>query len=355
MPRGAEMAYAYAKACGIIGKSFVGKRIRALGEVRRLSELDRLIFQEDKQELPERELLPDLEDRIIRRSVQSIIAIVDCFSHPPEVLLLLLRSYEYQDLQNALVQKAEGETKKPEWTSLGPFGTVHFDAWPDIPGMIRGTEFEFLLEKDAWKDPENLQNLLDRRYYQNLWKALLHLPRKDRVISEKLLGEEISLLNAGWVLRLRTYYGMNPEEVKDHLVYIPEEEDTAGKSSLKRRTKPAVKSSKKPSLAREALECLEFSLDNREEWASWRWASFLNPPPPEGSWEADPRFFQNAAANYLYQAARHAFHFCPFSLDTIFCFIKLKSFEEDLLTSDAEGLGLGFSSGDVLKILEAQG
>jgi len=39
-------------------------------------------------------------------------------------------------------------------------------------------------------------------------------------------------------------------------------------------------------------------------------------------------------------------------LDSCFCFIKLKQFEEDLLTSYAEGLGMGMSGKDVLAMLE---
>ena len=41
-----ERAFAYAKACGIIGKSFIGKRISALGKLHSLNELDRLVFPE---------------------------------------------------------------------------------------------------------------------------------------------------------------------------------------------------------------------------------------------------------------------------------------------------------------------
>ena len=40
--------------------------------------------------------------------------------------------------------------------------------------------------------------------------------------------------------------------------------------------------------------------------------------------------------------------------DAAACFIKLKQFEEDLLTSVAEGLGLGMSGRDVFSLLEVE-
>jgi vacuolar-type H+-ATPase subunit C/Vma6 len=376
MPNGGERAYAYAKACGIIGKSFVGKRIAALGEANRLADLDRIVFPSGGLDLPERELLGSLEDRLAERAVKSIISIMECFSEPPKLLALLLRSYEIGDLKNALSSSLAGETKTPAFTDLGRFGRVHFDAWPDIPGMIGDTEFKFLLDKHQVLYRElggvSLQTVLDRYYYKSLWDSLFELRREDRMAAEAILQDEISLRNAGWALRLRTYYWMSPEEVRLHLIYIPEVgvshtggealsgERGAGKKAEAK--KPKVKKpklvfhhrKKSLSLAAEALASLELPLDNRAAWQSWRWARFLNPETPGEPWHVDPRFFQNAASEYLYRLAQHSFRLHPFSMDTIFCFIKLKLFEEVLLTSDAEGLGLGMSSRAVFELLEVQ-
>jgi vacuolar-type H+-ATPase subunit C/Vma6 len=344
MPGAGERAYAYAKACGIIGKSFIGRRAAGLSGAARLSELDRLVFPDSSRDLPEKELLSDLEDRIINRAVKSITAIVDCFAKPPEFLSLLVRSYEYADLKSALTASLAGEAKKPAFTNLGRFNRVNFDAWPDIPAMIRGTEFEFLLEPSANGSSVNEplvrglgvgpQTQLDRHYYERLWKSLKALSKKDKEATEKILADEISLRNSSWVLRLRSYYRMPSDEVKLHLINIP----ARGKS--------------RP-LAQDAFDCLELPLDSREAWASWRWAEFLN-PDRGGQWQADPRYFQNAASGYLYRMARRFFRLHPFSLDTVFCFIKLKQFEEDVLTSNAEGLGLGMSSRDVFALLEVE-
>jgi len=130
-----EKSYAYAKACGIIGKSFVGSRIKNLETVTRLSELDKLVFPKTFKDLPEKELLTDLEDRIINRAVDSIISIIKCFSRPPEFLILLLRSYEYADLKSVIYSLNKGSDAPPH-TNIAPYQTINFKAWPDFPRQL---------------------------------------------------------------------------------------------------------------------------------------------------------------------------------------------------------------------------
>ncbi|MDR2144354.1 MAG: V-type ATPase subunit, partial [Treponema sp.] len=199
MVRLGERAYAYAKACGIIGKSFVGRRIGARRPLSRRSEPDRRIFSAAARELPERELLPDLERRIIGRSVNAVLSIVNCFNKAPELLVLLVRNYEYADLKAALasVDGSGKEKEKPPFTALGRFGTVRFDLWPDIEAMIRGTEFEPLYRnRDKAAGTMAVETALDRQYYQRLWKALFKLKKSDRQAAEKIIREEIILRNA---------------------------------------------------------------------------------------------------------------------------------------------------------------
>ena len=349
LPNTGERAYVFAKTCGIIGKSFVGKRMHSLEKVTRLSELDRMIFPSSPLNLPEKELLVDLEKRIIGRTVNSIISIVECFSRPPEFIVHLLKSYEYLDLINAVNASIEKETNLPAYTDLGPFQTIRFNAWPDIKAMVEGTAFDFILDiknilnvtGDKTEKKFALQNALDRHYYENLWKSLLRLPARDRQAAERILSDEISLKNCAWVLRLRCYYAMPPAKVRAYLLDIP-----AGGKARRHQAKQASRT-----LADDALKCLEFPLNNFSAWSSWRWKEFLNSSSAERLWQVDPKYFQNAASRHLFHLAKHYFRLKPFSLDTIFCFIKLKQFEEDLLTSGAEGLSVGMSTKDIISML----
>jgi vacuolar-type H+-ATPase subunit C/Vma6 len=324
-----ERAYAHAKACGIIGRSFVGKRIAGLEKATRLSELDRIIFPGSFANLPERELLFDLENRIEERTANSVLTIVRGFSRPPEFLVLLLRAYEYTDLKNAAISIMEKGESPPPHTDLGRFQTVNFDAWPDIRKMVEGTTYSFILPlKKNNPNTQNeiiaLESVLDRHYYNALWRSLHSLPVHERHVSQKILSDEISLKNSSLALRLRHYYNMKADEVKTHLVDIK---------------------------AEDAIKSLEYPLDSFHEWSTWHWKHFLNHEVSGSHWHASPRFFQNAASRDLYHLARHYFFSGSTSLDTIFCFIKLKQFEEDILTGVAEGLGIGMTPKDVFNTM----
>jgi vacuolar-type H+-ATPase subunit C/Vma6 len=350
-----ERSYAYTKACGIIGKSFVGKRISALAGLRTLSELDRLVFPELRRELPARELLPDLEGRIVKRSVGQILAVVNAYENPPELLIRLLRVYEYGDLKTCLNHIAGGMKTVPALCDIGRFRTIRFEAFPDLDAMLGGTELGFIPKKylktvQEGDDLTPVETEIDNRYYQGLTGSLRRLSGEDRAVAGRILAEEISLRNCIWALRLRAYFKKSAEETAKYLMDLTVRAGGEDIPGAVRARQPEI-GLKEISLAAEAFESLSLPLDSREAWRGWRWERFLNPDMP-GEWNADPRYFQNAASGHLYKLAMRCFRRAPMSISTTFCFIKLKQFEEDLLTSIAEGLGLGMGGSDVFDLLE---
>jgi len=348
-------AYAYSKACGIIGKSFVGKRIPLLANLRTLSELDRLVFPESSGELPGRELLPDLESRIEKRAVSQILAVVDVYPHPPQLLIRQLKAYEYGNLKTCLNHIIGGIKTIPSLCDIGRFATIRFKAYPDLAAMLKGTEFEFILSKNitaGGDDFEAVQTELDRRYYSCLMESVSQLSDDDRIFAQKILCEEISLRNCIWALRLRTYFEKEAAETSKYLMDIKMH---IGPDEIPGDLPHLAKGDYHPkgiSLAAEALKSLNFPLDSRAAWHGWRWEKLLNPEEDSAAgWKADPRYFQNAASKYLYRLAMRYFHIMPMAVSAVFCFIKIKQFEEDLLTSIAEGLGLSMDSIEVFKML----
>jgi vacuolar-type H+-ATPase subunit C/Vma6 len=198
--------------------------------------------------------------------------------------------------------------------------------------MVDGTPYTFLVSMrknnpDKQSEIIALESAIDRHYYNALWKSLHSLPIRERRISQKMLSDEISLKNCSLALRLRRYYNMREDEVKSHLVDIK---------------------------AEDAIKSLEYPLGSFQEGSSWHWKGFLNPEVAGSHWHADPRYFQNAASRHLYHLARHYFFSGSTSLDTIFCFIRLKQFEEDILTGVAEGIGMGMTPKQVLTTLGMQ-
>ncbi|MDR0456685.1 MAG: V-type ATPase subunit, partial [Treponema sp.] len=340
-----ERAFAFAKACGIIGKSFIGKRITALEKLHSLNELDRLVFPEISRELPGRELLHDLENRILQRTTRHILAILDSFSRPPELLIRQLCVCEYTDLKTCLHHISAGKPIPSMLSDIGRFRTVRFKAYPDIAAMLAGTEFEFILSKDlkAMKSADfdftPIEAELDLHYYTLLVQSLGRLSSADSMLARRILADEISLRNCVWALRLRTYFRKKPDEAAK---YLMDQKISCDFTEIPGAIQPKD-SGGEISLAAEASASLQFALDTRSDWENWRWESLLNPEKPGGNWIADPRYFQNAASRYIYRLSLRCFRLMPFSINSIFCYIKLKQFEEDLLTSITEGLGLGMA------------
>jgi vacuolar-type H+-ATPase subunit C/Vma6 len=377
-----ERAYAYTKACGIIGKSFIGKRISDLASLRTITELDRTVFPDRQRESPGHELLADMEGRILQRTVQNICAVITSYTDTPRALIRLLQSFEYADLKTCLHYLASGKKEPPSISPIGKFASIKFENYPDIKSMLQGTDYEFVLEKlpAKWQDGDSdlavLETELDEHYYLSLIDSLNDLSAEDRKIACMILGDEISLRNCMWAFRLRTYFNMTEAETGKHLMDLKisrefQAVDTRGESARV----------KEVSLAAEAFESLEKPLDQRSAWRGWKWEKLLNQekpaysadrPPASGesgaepgtpahdgaaahssqSWEVDPRYFQNSASFYLYRLAFKHFHRMPFSVSAIFCFIKLKQFEEDLLTSITEGLSFSMTPAEVLSLLE---
>jgi len=342
LPIHSDAPFAYSKACGILSKSFTGKKLSAFSGIHSLGELDRLVFPEEHRELPGHELLLDLEHRLVDRAVRQILSIVEAFEKPPLLLIRMLKGYEYSDLKACLhvimSEKDPPASKIPHIADLGYFSTVRFNAFPDIGTMVKGTEFEFIASDISnGADITEIESKLDMRYYLELIESLAELPAEDRDIAQKILADEICLRNCVWAFRLRSYYQKTAAQTAKQLLDI----------------KLPAKARKNFSLASDALLSLDFPLDTRAPWRGWRWEKLLNPEDPAVHWSLNPRYFQNAASQYIYRLTKRSFHRIPVSTSAFFCFIKLKQFEEDVLTSFAEGLALGMDSAEVFRLLEA--
>jgi len=346
-----DSGYAYAKAAWIIGKSFLGKGFARLAGIHTINELDRLIFPDQYRELLGRELVADMETRIINRSVRQIISVISSYTEPPKLLTRMIKSFEYSDLKECFAHIAGKKEAIPVISDIGRFKTVRFENFPNAEAMLKKTEYESLLSEELKSlksgkalTPANLTSIetkLDYRFYQGLIECLSQLSGEDQEIMQKLLADEISLRNCIWALRLRTYYQKTELETAKYLMDFKLPEANKVYSIYQKK-----------SLAAEALKSLELPLDEIKSWRGWRWEKFLNPEETGIHWSVNPRYFQNAAARYMYHLAYHNFHASPMSVSAIFCFIKLKQFEEDLLTSVAEGLALRMDSSVVFKLLE---
>lgn len=336
-----DRAYAYTKACGIIGKSYIGKGIHVLEQLNRLSELQRLIQSDMDKDSCDIDSISQLEHAIIERCMNSLLSIVSSLSRPPELIILLLRAQEFNDLKSCLNSIAASDPLAPDIHAIPMYARIHFNAYPNLDSMLADSGFEWILPyfKDTIQHgpgPETLRSIfikIDQQYYSDLCNALGTVPESEISGFRKLLEEEIQLKNASWVLRLHSYYSMTGDDIKPYLLGIP------GK------TCDGVE---------EALASIDYPHDQKTDWKTWKWEKFLNPELPGTMWKLDPRYFQNAASLYIYKKTRRLFRRKPLSLDSLAAFIRLKQFEEDLLIGVAEGLSMGMSGKESLSMMEVR-
>jgi hypothetical protein len=279
--------YIYAKACGMIAKSFVEDRVNRLSAIPSIEALEDLVFGIVNSD----ENIDNIEKRLARREHEAIAKIMKPFSHPPKFLSLLAESDS----------PVQGHPEKQNDTST------------ETPGLV----------EIARQNSE---------YYTALWHELENIPFSDRKLVTPLIADEIRLKNVVWALRLRVYYLLPPARIEPFLIAL----------------KPGK--NQRP-LHYDALKSLERDIEEETEWHGWRLWKFVNKPVSGQYWKIDPRFFQNEASLYLYRLARKGLRKSPFTLDTVCCFIKLKQFEKEILTSVAEAARLGLTGGDALAIL----
>ena len=95
MDRTAADAYTYARASGILAKSFVGPRAGTLFSVHTLQELWSLVIKTEVPAIPETLLARELERNAQTIFVEQFKNLVRTYSRPSRILVALLNYYDY--------------------------------------------------------------------------------------------------------------------------------------------------------------------------------------------------------------------------------------------------------------------
>jgi len=329
MERAGASCYVYAKACGMYARSFVGTRARRLFEARRLPDLWSLLFGGEVPLVPEGMLAQLIERKSEDKAIADFVGLLAMYDTPDPVSRALLSFYDFANLKAMSSALALGATERPRLVDVGSFSVIDASRWPDLAAVTRGSPV-------AWYDrvPERdeavvWETRLDHEYYRSLWGALESLPRSERQTAEPFVGEEISLQNAVWTLRLRAYYGLSADEIVPLL---------AGAGNVPKAQDP---------LCRAAMDALETPLDSWPEWSAWRYAWLLNPHEEGVPWTVDPRWAQLAGDRRLSRLAMRSFHQNPFSVGTLVAFFRIKQLETQMIRVAAEGIRLGLTDSQI--------
>ncbi len=322
MDSSAASAYVYAKAGGMLAKSFVGKNASRLFSVKSLRDLYSLLFAGEVPSAPEMLLSKEIESRSEIKFLNQYINLIKNFSNPAEVLVSLLNFYEYDNLKEVGAALSLGETVLPEIMDIKGYSRLNYKAWPNIKKITENSQVSWYNEIPAVPELQNYDSKLDSQYIKELWEAVQKLSGNDRIEVSKLVKAEISVRNILWVLRLRVYYDMSADEIKSKLAFADE--------SKKNRDE----------LAGEALDILEKDVASYDDWRNWKYSRHLNPHDDGTVWKIDPAWVEKSFKMELNKMAVSAFHKSPMSVLSLVSWFKIKQNELDMIRAVAEGLRL---------------
>ena len=132
MDRASANAFVYAKASGMLKKSFVGPRTEKIFEQQKLSELWTLLFEDEVPLIPEVLLAKEIENKAENQFIKDFCKLLNCYSKPDKVSLFLLKSFDYGNLREIVFALSNGETKLPKLVDIGKYSELKIKNWPDL-------------------------------------------------------------------------------------------------------------------------------------------------------------------------------------------------------------------------------
>jgi vacuolar-type H+-ATPase subunit C/Vma6 len=327
MNRTSRYAYVLAKVYGILARSFIGANYRDLLHLHSVAELYDRLYPGSRPEAPEYLLTADLERRAAEDAVRTMVTVLETLGDPPELLVHLLRRYEYLTVKSVLRTVTHGLASEPvdwdlgRWDRLGRRGDQPWRA------AVAESPYGWSLELAERESLLAAENALDRQYYEVLQRLVGALPPRDRRGVRKLVALETGVANAVWALRLRFLFGMDAAAAEGYLI---------------------------PGTGREARRdiraAFEIPPDSLEGWRRWRWGWLVEDQLSEAFHAPDPVRAERQAARRLYTRSHQLFHQDPFTLTPLVAFFRLKEYEASMLATAAEALRLGVPGEEVLML-----
>jgi vacuolar-type H+-ATPase subunit C/Vma6 len=331
MIRTFRYAYVQAKIYGIMAKTYVGANFQDLLRLKKLEEIYQLLFPGQRDAGSSEPLPADLESRIRRAGVAAITDVLSMIgSPPPEILVHILRKYEYQSVKSLLRSISQQGKEEPQVWDLGKYSQLHLQDARDPHNAIAASPYAWVLERPSETQMFELENELDRDYYSRLLALAQGLPPRDRTGVLRLVRLEISLANVIWAMRLRFFFGLDVQHAQPLL--IPGMVDTH---------------------KRAIVELFEIPADSAEGWRKWRFSWLVEDQLGEAFRGPDPVRAEQKAAQRLALRAHQLFHQSPFTLTPIAAYFKLKELETGMLKIAVEAARLSLPEHEVMAMVGA--
>jgi V/A-type H+-transporting ATPase subunit C len=150
----------------------------------------------------------------------------------------IIRSFARESANNELAARSTGDSVEPFIFSLGKYHTIPIEAAleaDDLESCIALMEktpfarpleigYQQYVEAGQARRPAPtgklflLELALDLDYYERLWQALDALGPLDKHNAGRLLGIQYDITNLVWILRLKEYYSLSPEQIFQYII-----------------------------------------------------------------------------------------------------------------------------------------
>ena len=324
-------AFVFAKANGILGKSFTVKRAHQLFSAKSIGELWTLLYRTQPPLVPEVLLSQQIEEKAFSDFMEQYVKFIDMYDKPEPVLIDQLLLFEGENLKEIGASLCKGEKTPPKLIDLGSYSSLHYDAWPDIKKITRGTAFSWYNKIPSIHEQQKFEFKIDIQVCRHLWDSA---QREKGEASEALLDlyrQEFIIKNVVWVLRLRLYYKMKNEDIINNLIYVT---DKPGRSDP---------------VASQAIKILDWPLDEYEPWRNWKYSHLVNPHQDGQVWQIDPIWIERRNRVEINRKATKLFHQFPSDPCSLIGWYKIKNFELNCIRTAVESIRLNVNPEEAME------
>ena len=323
-------SYVFAKASGILGKSFVGNSATVLFNQKNLQDLWSLVFKTHPPMVPEVLLAKQIESEAKKRFISQYSQLVKAYDKPSQILIDQLYIYEAENLKEMGAALCNGEKECPPLADLGDFAELNYSAWPDIKEITKGSIFSWYNHVPAIHEQQEMEFKVDMQVLQHLWASIENEKGEDYAALMKIYKTEYEIKNLIWALRLRIFYEMPVDEVAQKLIFVTK------------------KPGKSDPLAGPALKALELPLDDYNAWANSKYKNIINPHTEGVYWKINPNWIEKKSRVEVDNLALNIFHQYPMSVCSLIAWYKIKHFELNCIRTAVESLRLNISSEEAM-------
>src|SRR5574344_600226 len=332
MDKSAADAYVYAKASGILARSFIGERAVKLFNVTSLKELWSLLFKDDVPAVPEKLLAKALESQAQKEFIDGFLKLINNYSKPEPILLSMLHCYDYNNIKQIGAALCFEEKQEPAVVDVTPYNLVKYEKWPDLKAMTEESVLSWYNKAPSLEEQQEVDHKLDSQYMNEVWASIKKVEPSCRPQIEDLVCYNFRMQNILWALRLKTYYEMSNEDILNHLIFVGKAHD---------ETDP---------IAGDAVKILDYQTDSYDDWKGWKYKELLNPHEEGVVWNIDTKWIFNSFQKTYVRQAEKMFHLYPFTVCPLVCLFIIKRNEVDTIRTASESIRMNVKAFEAEKI-----